>query len=276
MPSCWRRQACAQMAPLLNFSDRRALSRLWRRSGRAGRASPATTRSPGAMPAPPIALGVDIIQNCEVTGFIVEGGRCAGVETTQGRDPRRRRRARGRRPFQRARRQGRLPSADQLLFAAGDGVASRSSRCLDTVVLSLGTGTYLLPVRQGRDRVRRRARPRALLRPARQSADAADSRFRPARDVPDLRPAEDAAAMGRRGRCRAGFLADHRPLAAARPLSQLRLGHRRLQVDPRRRLCCWRTSSPPARTTRSAGRSTSTASRPAALVDEAAGSGIAH
>ncbi|MEM7732569.1 MAG: sarcosine oxidase subunit beta family protein [Pseudomonadota bacterium] len=29
-------------------------------------------------------LGVDIIQNCEVTGVITEGGRCVGVETSQG------------------------------------------------------------------------------------------------------------------------------------------------------------------------------------------------
>jgi sarcosine oxidase subunit beta len=29
-------------------------------------------------------LGVDIIQNCEVTGFIIEAGRCAGVATTRG------------------------------------------------------------------------------------------------------------------------------------------------------------------------------------------------
>lgn len=30
------------------------------------------------------ALGVDIIQNCEVTGFVFEAGRIAGVETTRG------------------------------------------------------------------------------------------------------------------------------------------------------------------------------------------------
>ena len=30
------------------------------------------------------ALGVDIIQNCEVTGLIVEAGRCVGVRTAQG------------------------------------------------------------------------------------------------------------------------------------------------------------------------------------------------
>ncbi|WP_299733851.1 sarcosine oxidase subunit beta family protein [uncultured Tateyamaria sp.] len=29
-------------------------------------------------------LGVDIIQNCEVTGFLIEGGVCKGVETSQG------------------------------------------------------------------------------------------------------------------------------------------------------------------------------------------------
>lgn len=29
-------------------------------------------------------LGVDIIQNCEVTGFLIEGGTCKGVETTKG------------------------------------------------------------------------------------------------------------------------------------------------------------------------------------------------
>lgn len=29
-------------------------------------------------------LGVDIVQNCEVTGFLMEGGVCQGVETTQG------------------------------------------------------------------------------------------------------------------------------------------------------------------------------------------------
>ena len=31
------------------------------------------------------ALGVDIIQNCEVTGFAIRGGRVEGVETTRGR-----------------------------------------------------------------------------------------------------------------------------------------------------------------------------------------------
>ena len=29
-------------------------------------------------------LGVDIIQNCEVTGFVMDGGKCVGVETSRG------------------------------------------------------------------------------------------------------------------------------------------------------------------------------------------------
>ena len=32
------------------------------------------------------ALGVDVIEGCEVTGFVREGGRVSGVETTRGRD----------------------------------------------------------------------------------------------------------------------------------------------------------------------------------------------
>jgi glycine/D-amino acid oxidase-like deaminating enzyme len=42
-----------------------------------------TMRWPGAMRAPPTDRGVDIIQNCEVTGFIRENG-VTGVETTRG------------------------------------------------------------------------------------------------------------------------------------------------------------------------------------------------
>ncbi|HSY85517.1 MAG TPA: sarcosine oxidase subunit beta family protein [Verrucomicrobiae bacterium] len=31
------------------------------------------------------SLGVDIIENCEATGFIIQDGRCTGIETTRGR-----------------------------------------------------------------------------------------------------------------------------------------------------------------------------------------------
>ena len=44
----------------------------------------ATTPSPGATPAAPMRLGVDIIQNCEVTGIRTRAGRVDGVATTRG------------------------------------------------------------------------------------------------------------------------------------------------------------------------------------------------
>ena len=59
-------------------------------SGAAARC--ATTRWSGAMPAPPIERGVDIIENCEVTGFRIEHGR-----DQASRPPRLHRREEGRR-----------------------------------------------------------------------------------------------------------------------------------------------------------------------------------
>ena len=43
-----------------------------------------TTRSPGATRAQPTRCGVDIIQQCEVTGIRIDGGAVTGVETTRG------------------------------------------------------------------------------------------------------------------------------------------------------------------------------------------------
>ena len=42
------------------------------------------TRWPGVMPAEPDSRGVDIIQNCEVTGIDIENGVCRGVQTSRG------------------------------------------------------------------------------------------------------------------------------------------------------------------------------------------------
>jgi len=87
-------------------------------------------------------LGVDIIQNCEVTGFLEEGGRVAGVSTSRG--------------SIRAERVGiaaaghssvlaklagfRLPVTSYALQAL---VSEPVKPVLDTVVLSPGTGAYL-------------------------------------------------------------------------------------------------------------------------------------
>jgi sarcosine oxidase subunit beta len=76
------RAAVERMLPMLDFENARFPIQgglLQRRGGTArhdavvwGYARAASTR------------GVDIVQNCEVTGFIREGGRIAGVETTRG------------------------------------------------------------------------------------------------------------------------------------------------------------------------------------------------
>ena len=58
-----------------------------------------------------------------------------------------------------------------------------------------------------------------------------------ARAVPDLLAAEDAAAVGRHRRRVARRLADHRQAAGRRALPERRLGHWRVQGDPRRRPC---------------------------------------
>jgi sarcosine oxidase, subunit beta len=88
------------------------------------------------------ALGVDIIQNCEVTGFLVEGGRCTGVETTLG--------------TIRSESVGLAVAGHSSVMAEKAGfelpirsfslqamVSEPVKPCLDTVLLYMGTGTYL-------------------------------------------------------------------------------------------------------------------------------------
>lgn len=88
------------------------------------------------------ALGVDIIQSCEVTGFRIAGGRMRGVETSRG--------------FIAAERVGMAVAGHASVLAAKAGlrlpvssyalqafVSEPVKPCLDTVVLSPATGTYL-------------------------------------------------------------------------------------------------------------------------------------
>ncbi|WP_205738181.1 sarcosine oxidase subunit beta family protein [Granulosicoccus antarcticus] len=70
-------------APILNFRDDARYpihGAIWQ--GRAGTARHDAVAWGYARAAD--ELGVDIIQNCEVTGFSIQGGRCNGVETTKG------------------------------------------------------------------------------------------------------------------------------------------------------------------------------------------------
>ena len=86
-------------------------------------------------------LGVDIVENCEVTGFVMQNGACAGVETTQGEI-----RAEavgvavaGHSSQLMAKAGVRLPIHSYTLQAM---VSEPVKPCLDIVLLHLGTGVY--------------------------------------------------------------------------------------------------------------------------------------
>ena len=70
------------------------------------------------------AHGVDIIQNCEVTGIRRDGGAVVGVETAKGFIKAQEGRDRRRGSLQRRRRHGRHPPADRVPAAAGAGLGA--------------------------------------------------------------------------------------------------------------------------------------------------------
>lgn len=87
-------------------------------------------------------LGVDIIQNCEVTGFIVENGICRGIETKHGsiRAERTGMAVAGHSSHMAAMAGFRLPITSYALQAC---VSEPVKPALDIVILSPATGTYL-------------------------------------------------------------------------------------------------------------------------------------
>ncbi len=87
-------------------------------------------------------LGVDIVQNCEVVAFIVEGGRCRGVETSHGaiRSDRTGMAVAGHSSQLAALAGFRLPIVSYALQAC---VSEPVKPILDPVVLSPGTGVYV-------------------------------------------------------------------------------------------------------------------------------------
>ena len=134
-------------APLLNTSDEARypiFGGTWQ--GRAGVARHDAVAWGYARAAD--GFGIDIVQNCEVAGFVVEGGQCVGVETSLGTI-----RAdavalcvaghssvlAGKAGFQ-------LPIRSYSLQAM---VSEPVKPCLDTVVLYPGTGTYLFQSDKG-------------------------------------------------------------------------------------------------------------------------------
>ncbi|WP_439629417.1 sarcosine oxidase subunit beta family protein [Shinella sp.] len=86
-------------------------------------------------------LGVDIIQSCEVAEFLIEGGRCRGVKTSRGeiRAERTAMVVAGHSSHLAAKAGFRLPITSYALQAC---VSEPIKPVLDTVVLSPGTGTY--------------------------------------------------------------------------------------------------------------------------------------
>jgi sarcosine oxidase subunit beta len=130
-----------RVAPIYNFSDSArfpVFGGIWQGSaGTARHDAVAWGYARGAN-----RLGVDIVQNCEITGFIVEDGRCRGVETTLG-------------PI-RAERIGMAVAGHSSVLAAKAGfqlpinsyalqacVSEPVKPILDTVLLAMGTGTYV-------------------------------------------------------------------------------------------------------------------------------------
>ncbi|MBN9038031.1 MAG: sarcosine oxidase subunit beta family protein [Rhizobiales bacterium] len=133
--------------PLLNMSDRArfpVFGGVWQ--GRAGVARHDAVAWGYARAAD--RMGIDIIQDCEVEGFLVEDGRCAGVETAGG--------------TIRAGAVGLAVAGHSSVMAAKAGfglpiqsyslqamVSEPVKPCMETVVLYPGTGTYLFQSDKG-------------------------------------------------------------------------------------------------------------------------------
>jgi sarcosine oxidase subunit beta len=135
------REQVGELAPALDLSPRARLPILGgfiqRRGGTARHDAVAWGYARAAS-----ALGVDIVQNCEVRGFINEGGRAVGIETSRG--PIRAERfgiAAAGHSSVLARLAGfRLPVTSYALQAL---VSEPIKPLLDTVILSPGTGAYV-------------------------------------------------------------------------------------------------------------------------------------
>ena len=113
--------------------------------------------------------GVDIIQNCEVTGFLIEDGVCSGVETTRGTIEAKKTAVcvAGSSGRVMAKAGMRLPIESHVLQAfVSEGPQTGHSRRDHLRCRTL----LRIPVRQGRPCLRRRHRRLQHLCPARQSA----------------------------------------------------------------------------------------------------------
>ena len=172
--------------------------------------------------------GVDIIENCEVIGFLRDGDRITGVQTTRGEI--------------RAAKVGvavagntghvmkmagveRLPIESHVLQA----FVSESLKPFIHTVVTFGGGH--LYVGQGRPGLRRRHRRLQYLCPARQFAGGRGGHVGDGGAVPRPGAGEASALLGRYHGHVDGRVADHHHRPPSRHVSQLRLVLRRLQGD---------------------------------------------
>ena len=131
-----------------------------------GPGSPSTTTSPGGSPARADELGIDLIQNCEVTGFDTDGDRVTGVRTTRGDHRRRAGRALRGRAHLVAGRHARIRTAHPVPPAAGAGLRAARAGAPDRGDVQR-RARLRLPGAQGRARDGRRRRRLQRVRPTR-------------------------------------------------------------------------------------------------------------
>ena len=198
----------------------------------AGRHRQARLRRLGLRPRAPTTLGVDLIQNCEVTGFVTDGDRVTGVQTTRGPI------AAGQVALcaaghtSRAGRHGRAPAPHPVPPAAGPGVRAARAGAPDRGDVQR-RARLRLPGAQGRAGHGRRRRLLQRLRPARRVPRHRAPDGRGGRTLPDLRPGPRAPDLGRHRRRHPRRLAHRRAHPGRGPVPELRLGHRRVQGAPR-------------------------------------------
>ena len=225
-----------EVCPIVNVSPGRALPGARAPPTSRGPASPSTTTSPGASPAAADALGVDLIQDCEVTGIDMAGGRVTGVRDHPG--PHRGRPGRAVRGRATPRCWPRWPGCGCRCRATRcrRWSPSCSSRCTRPWSCPTRVHVYVSQAHKGElvmgagiDAYNGYGQRGAFHIIERQMAAALEL-------FPDLRPGARAADLGRHRGRHPRRLADRRAHARRGPVRQLRLGHRRLQGHPGRRL----------------------------------------
>ncbi len=208
------------------------------------------------------SLGVDIIETCEVTGFIMQNGACVGVETNQGEI-----RAEavgvavaGHSSQLMAKVGVKLPILSYTLQAM---VSESVKPCLDIVLLQLGTGVYASQSDKGE----------IVFGGALDRAPSYGQRGNPpvqevvVSGLTEMFPAFGQLKLMRQWGGIVDVVPDSSPIIGPSPTDGISSIAAGAQEDSRRSrpaACCSPISWRPARTIRSAVRSTSTASPPGA------------